>query len=225
MNPVKIVIVDIKDIFLEGLSVVLRNTFQPEVVLTARSVAEVLQNNPDISEPDLLVLGKDKLVPRIADNVKKVRGTFPNTKIVVMMPPDCHEDPVDMLKSGALACLSKAIETDDLLSCIQLVLSGRIIVSNRFAERFFGTLTGTKTYTRKKEILSNREIEITKLVALGKTNKEISQTLCVTENTVKVHMKHILSKLKCKNRQQLVAFASLATSLSSKDVFKPEEQD
>lgn len=221
MKPVKIVVVDSEEIFLEGFATILRHSFQPDAILCGKSVTEVLKSRPDYGEPDIVVLGKDKQISDIADSIKKTKDIFPDAKIVMMMAPDDEENPVDILKCGVFACLSKNIESNELLACLQLILSGRVIVSHCFAEKFFKTLAKTRTYSHKKEVLSKREVEITKLVAQGKTNREISQSLCVTENTVKVHMKHILSKVKCKNRQQLVAFAFLGKSLSMKDVVRP----
>ena len=217
MKPVKIVVVDTETFFLEGLSIILRRTFQTDCVVCGQSVSEVLRDNPELGTPDILMIGKDKLVPNLVDAIKKSNELLPNTKIVVMLSQQDGEDPVELLKNGASSCLSKTVETIDLLASLQLIISGRVIVSNCFAEKFFKTLSKTRTYNRKKEILSKREVEITKLVAHGKTNKEISRALCVTENTVKVHMKHILSKVKCKNRQQLVAFALLGKSLSIRE--------
>lgn len=206
MEPVKIVLVDNQAIFLEGLSNVLQHHFQTDAVLCAHNISQILDKNPNL-EPDIVILGKDLLQSDVCESVRKAIELLPEAKIAVILPPDEDEDPVEIIRLGAFACLSRNIETDELLSCMQLILNGRIIVSSPFASRFFVSLARKKEDIRKKEILSQREIEITKLVAQGKTNKEISQSLCVTENTVKVHVKHILNKIKCKNRQQLVAFA------------------
>lgn len=217
MKSVKIIVVDTEEIFLEGLSSVLRRLFQSNAVLSGRDFTEIttLEN---YSEPDIVIFGKDKFTPI---NVKSIKEVFCNAKIVIMMSPDDLEDPVDIIKHGAFACLSKTIETNELFSCLQLILTGRIIVSNMFAEKFFQNLSQARTYKRKKTVLSEREIEVTKLVTQGKTNREISKTLCVTENTIKVHMKHIFSKVKCKNRQQLVTFAHLGRNLSLRDTIRP----
>lgn len=215
MKPVKIVLVGNETIFLEGLSAVLRRHFQPDAVLCSRSPAEVLEHNPDFAHPDVVVLGKDFFNNSICASIKKTQELLPDAKIAVFLPPNSVDDPVDVLKSGALACLSRNTELSDFITCIDLILNGRIIVSSDFTGKFFQSLAKKKSVTPQKTVLSHREIEIIRLLAQGHTNRQISSSLCVSENTIKVHVKHILSKTQCRNRQQLAFFTTLGKWLAA----------
>jgi DNA-binding NarL/FixJ family response regulator len=125
---------------------------------------------------------------------------------------DSETDPLEFVKAGARAFLAKNISVPDLIKSLELISSGRIIISPLFAEKFLEGLSSRKTEEQVKEanpesILSDREIEIAKLIAEGATNREIAEKLFIAENTVKVHVKNMLNKLELKNRQQLAVYA------------------
>lgn len=207
MEPIKLMLVDSEEIFLEGLAEVLQHRLQTDVVLRGPSVTEILANNQNESSPDVVIMGKDSSMPNVHDSIKKTKELLPETKVALILHPEENENPVEILKSGAIACLSRNTSIDDMVASIRLISSGRIIVSPLFAEKFFkGISPEEQDGTRKKDVLSGREIEIAVLVAQGETNREISRSLFVTENTIKAHVRNILNKLQFKNRQQLVAY-------------------
>lgn len=210
MEPIKLMLVDSEEIFLEGLAEVLQHRLQTDVVMRGRSVAEILANNQNEASPDVVIMGKDSSSTSIHDSIKKAKELLPQTKVALILYPEENEDPVEILKSGALACLSRNTSIEDLVASIRLISTGRIIVSPLFTDKFLkGIAPEEQEDVRKKDVLSGREIEIAVLVAQGKTNREISRTLFVTENTIKAHLRNILSKLQFKNRQQLVAYTVL----------------
>lgn len=210
MDSIKLMLVDSEEIFLEGLAEVLQNRLQTDTVLRGRSVSEILRCNPDDASPDVVIMGKDTSTPNIHDCIKRTKELLPATKVAMMLQPEQDEDPVEILKSGALGCLTRNISVDDLVACIRLISTGRIIVSPRYTDRFLkGISLNEQDDIKKKDVLSGREVEIAVLVAQGKTNREISSSLFVTENTIKAHLRNILSKLHFKNRQQLVAYTVL----------------
>ncbi len=210
MDSIKLMLVDSEEIFLEGLAEVLQHRLQTDTVLRGRSVSEILRCNPGDPPPDVVIMGKDLSTPNIHDCIKKTKELLPETKVAMMLQPEEDDDPVEILKSGALGCLTRNISVDDLVACIRLISTGRIIVSPRFTGRFLkGISPNGQDENHKNDILSGREVEIAALVAQGKTNREISTSLFVTENTIKAHLRNILGKLHFKNRQQLVAYTVL----------------
>jgi DNA-binding NarL/FixJ family response regulator len=213
MDSIKIALVDSEEIFLEGLAEVLRKSLPTNVVLIVHSVNEIVDSSQNSEIPDVVLIGEDTSFPDVLESVKKARELLPASNVATILHPEQNADPVEILKSGAVGCLSKNVSIDDLVSSIRLISTGRIVVSPRFKDRFFkGISPEERDAGPRKDILSDREIEISLLVSQGKTNKEISELLIVTENTVKAHLRNILSKLHFKNRQQLVAYTVLKNS-------------
>jgi len=95
----------------------------------------------------------------------------------------------------------------DLVESIDLIGKGEVVVPPSLAGKLVRKVTVKTKEAEVKEGLSEREIEILKLLVRGNTNKEIAEALFITENTVKVHMKNILGKLQLRNRQQAAAYA------------------
>ena len=136
---------------------------------------------------------------------------------------------MNLLKAGARACLAKNISANDLIKSIELISSGRIIISPLFAEAFLGEVTSAEkadgsSASDKETVLSQREMETVTLIAEGNTNKEIARKLYIAENTVKAHVKNALHKLELRNRQQLVAYAVLQKWVTTSGESTPEQK-
>ncbi len=117
------------------------------------------------------------------------------------------------LKAGARGYVSKDIGVEDLFAAITRVNAGDVIITPPMAARLLNEEFALPKKDANNELpesetnLSQREAEVLRLVAEGKTNKEIAATLFITVNTVKVHLSRILEKLRVRNRQQAVALA------------------
>jgi DNA-binding NarL/FixJ family response regulator len=117
-------------------------------------------------------------------------------------------------KNALDSVLAKNNSTGDLIKSLELISSGRIIISPLFAERFLEDLAAKNEEpaaleSKPASILSERELDIARLISQGATNREIASELFIAENTVKVHVKNILAKLELKNRQQLAVYAAM----------------
>jgi len=211
MKKVKVLLADSKDLFREGLAELLQNQPHIEVICQCHNGLKALEKAKE-TEPDIVLM--DTYMPDgdSIEVVKHIGESLPNTKVAMLT--DCREEEklFSALSSGARGYLLKNIEVDTLVECVDLIAKGELVISpplggkllNEFGamrkEKEAGELTG-------KTVLSEREIEILKLVVKGATNKEIAERLILTENTVKVHMKNILGKLQLRNKQQAVAYA------------------
>jgi len=211
MEKIKLVIVDSEEVFREGITRLLQEQAHMDVVYHGSSgkdaVANCNRNNPDVVMIDSHGAEYDAL-----EVVKEIKSCRPDTKIVIISRPDNPNDQIEFMKSGARAFLAKNISARDLVKSIELVSSGRIVSSPHFAEKFIAEIAQKRDEGVIKESpssapISERELEITRLIAQGATNREIAEKLCITENTTKVHVKNILSKLELKNRQQLAVYA------------------
>jgi DNA-binding NarL/FixJ family response regulator len=119
-----------------------------------------------------------------------------------------EEDLFSSLDAGATGYLLKDMKFADLVKSIDLIAKGEVIISPPLANKLVNKFAGMKaSEAEAKSGLSDRELEILKLLAKGHTNKEIADSLFIAENTTKVHVKNILGKLQLRNRQQAAAYA------------------
>lgn len=139
------------------------------------------------------------------DTVARLVQLVPETTAVVVITRPGHEDEsAAILQAGATGYLSLNLPTEELRESLELLAHGHTVVSSDLTR---GPSSLVAKNPEDHGPLSGREIEILSLVARGATNKEIAQRLIVTENTVKVHLRHILEKLDLRNRQQAAAYA------------------
>jgi DNA-binding NarL/FixJ family response regulator len=211
MEPIRLIILDNEEVFREGITKLLQEQSRMDIIYHGSSGLEAIekcnQTKPDVVLIDSHIMDCDAL-----QTVEQIRGCSPNSKVVMLSRPDSGKNPVDFIKIGARAFLSKSISGSDLIKSIDLISSGRIIISPLFAETFiqelvFKPIEGAALTPEPVPGISPRELEITLLIAEGATNKEIAEKLFITENTTKVHVKNILNKLELKNRQQLAVYA------------------
>jgi len=119
-----------------------------------------------------------------------------------------EEELFSAIEAGATGYLLKDMKIGDLVESIDLIGKGEIVVPPSLAGKLVRKVTSTKEKEAEvKDILSQRETEILKLLVRGATNKEIAEALFIAENTAKVHLKNILGKLQLRNRQQAAAYA------------------
>jgi DNA-binding NarL/FixJ family response regulator len=211
MDPIKLIIVDSEEVFREGIARLLKEQANMEIVFHGSSSQEAIEKCNRI-KPDLMLIDSQITDYDALQTVKELKNSAPETRVVMLSRSDSGKNPLDFMKAGARAFLAKNISADDLIKSLELISSGRIIISPLFAAQFLEELSSkklgqAKTDMNTETILSEREIEITILVSQGDTNKEIAEKLFITENTAKVHMKNILNKLELKNRQQLAVYA------------------
>jgi two-component system, NarL family, response regulator LiaR len=211
MEPIKLIIVDSEEVFREGISKLLQEQPQIKVVYQGSSGKNAVEKCGQI-RPDVVLLDSHITDQDALQTVQEIMICSPGAKVVMLSRPDSGRSPIDFMKSGARAFLSKSISVDDLIKSIDLISSGRIIISPLFTEKFLEelsvkTIEETTAAAEPESNISPREFEIARLVAQGATNKEIAEKLFITENTTKVHVKNILNKLELKNRQQLAVYA------------------
>jgi DNA-binding NarL/FixJ family response regulator len=156
--------------------------------------------------PDVLLLDWD-LPKSPVDTVRTLAEEW-NFKgaVVLVGQPESPEGVVGVVQAGARGCLSLDLTGEEFVSRLRLLAQGDFVVSRDLTSALSQQWGDTKE-GESSDGLSDREREVLVLVSYGATNKEIAQELTVTENTVKVHLRHILDKLDLRNRQQLAAYA------------------
>jgi two-component system NarL family response regulator len=195
---IRVLCVDDHRIVREGITLIISRQPDMEVVASAASGEEAIelfrQHQPDITLMDLQ-LGAMSGV----DAIRAIRRETPGARIVVLTMYQGDEDIFRALDAGAATYLLKDMLSDDLIRVVREVHSGnqpiRPEVEALLAKRAAGST------------LTNREVEVIDLIAQGMRNKEIAASLGISEETAQVHVKHILAKLKVKDRSAAITVA------------------
>jgi two-component system NarL family response regulator len=143
---------------------------------------------------------------------RKIREVAPTTKVLMLTVSDEEEDLYEAIKAGANGYLLKEISVEEVAEAIRDVVDGQSRISPSMASKLlneFNTLA--KRADEKRQIpgptLTNRELEVLKLVAKGMSNREVAEELYISENTVKNHVRNILEKLHLHSRMEAVLYA------------------
>jgi two-component system, NarL family, nitrate/nitrite response regulator NarL len=208
----KILIVDDHGVVREGLAALLRQSSEDMSVLQAKDGAEALdlaQTHPDIDAVllDLSMAGLPGL-PALVEFGKR----HPVLPVIVLSSSEDPEDVRRALAAGALGYVPKSASPKTLLSALQLVLQGNVYVPPLMLdEAGSATHKGKCDYTpRTNPRLTERQIDVLKLLGTGLSNKEIALELGLSEKTVKVHVTGIFKALNVVNRMQAASAARQA---------------
>lgn len=222
MGQIRVLLADEREIFREGLARLLDEQEQIEVVCRCSNGEQAIKKAEE-TKPDVVLMDSDILD---CDNIKATRqinSSSPKVKVAMLTDSKQEEKLFSAIEAGATGYLAKDIKVVDLVKSIDLIAKGEVVVSPPFAGKLVRKVTLTKTkQAEPKDIPSEREAEILKLLAKGATNKELAEILFIAENTAKVHIKNILEKLQLRNRQQAAAYAvqeGLVTEV--RDIDKP----
>ncbi|GMX66420.1 response regulator transcription factor [Paenibacillus elgii] len=180
-----------------------------EWVGEARSGAEAVELCgrllPDLVLMDIQMPGMSGL-----EATKRIKQLYPHIRIVMLTVSDDVADLFTAVRHGAQGYLLKNMDPDDWIAYLRGLLDENSEISRGMADRLFHSFRSTGESTTSDigpGVLSQRECEILSCVASGQSNRQIAETLIITENTVKNHIKNILSKLALDNRVQLTAYA------------------
>lgn len=205
MSKMSVMIVDDQPIVRDGLKLILSLSDEINVLCTASNGEEAVELCEKY-EPDIILM--DIRMP-VMDGVKAtgiIKERYPKVKIIVLTTFDDDSFIFEALKNGASSYLLKDVESGELINTIKIIHLGGTMLQNSVAERLvnkMNELSSQKSYT---DNLTQREIEISKLVAEGLSNKKIASRLFITEGTVKNHISSILSKLGLSHRTQIALY-------------------
>ncbi len=158
--------------------------------------------------PDLILM--DVTMPKLngIQALSKIKEKKPEVEVVMLTVSDDDEDLSAAAQAGASGYLLKSLDSDEFLSLLEGIKAGEAPLTRRTAARLLRLMSGSASDSRSSTTyLTARELELLGLVADGLPNKAIAQELSISENTVKYHMKNILSKLDVHNRTEAVAQA------------------
>ena len=212
MDTVKVLVVDDHTLFRRGIAAVLANQENLEVVGEALDGLEAIEKTKEIA-PDVVLM--DLNMPRCSglEAIQALQIEMPQVNVLVLTVSDKEADLFAAMKFGARGYILKNTEPDELIHAIFHIAQGGVIVSPLMATKLLTEFKGLRAGVEKKPAeeagagLSPREGEVLQLLAQGATNKEIGNSLFISENTVKTHLRNIMEKLHMANRSQAAAYA------------------
>jgi DNA-binding NarL/FixJ family response regulator len=208
---IKILLADDQDILTEGLKLILGADEDIEIVGTADNGKKAYELCR-IKKPHLVLM--DIQMPEVngVEATAMIKKDFPQIKIIVLTTFNDDEYIYDALKNGASGYLLKDTSPAEILRAVRTVYNGGALIQSEVAVKVldkFSQLANKavdKQADPKVKLLTDREIEICRLIAEGKNNQEISEELFLSQGTVKNHITKILLKLDLRDRTQLAIF-------------------
>ena len=197
-EKISIMIVEDHFVVRAGLAAIINS--QPDMTMVAeagngrQAVALFEQHEPDVTLMDLRIPALNGI-----EAIAAIIKTFPRAKIIVLSTFGGDEEIFKALQAGARAYFLKDVKGQDLINAIRAVHAGQRPLPPEIASRLAERIPRSE--------LSPRELEILRLIAHGGSNREIANTLAISEGTVRVHASNIFAKLGCSDRAQAVSEA------------------
>jgi NarL family two-component system response regulator LiaR len=211
-TPIRILIADDHQLVRQGLMALLSVKPGIEVIGQAADGGEAVELaqslEPDIILLDLLMPNKDGI-----EATREIKAEDPDARILIITSFAEDENVYRAIKAGALGYLLKDSSPQELIQAIHDVCEGRLSLHPNIAIKLIDEINRPVEGQPTEDPLSEREVEVLKLVAKGRSNQEIAEELVVSERTVGAHVSNILSKLHLANRTQAALFA-LRTGLT-----------
>lgn len=210
MERIKVLVVDDHTLFRKGIVGLLSEQEGFTVVGEAKDGQEGVDLAREL-QPDLILM--DLQMPRLNGiaATQAIKESLSNASVVVLTISEDDEDLFNAVKAGAKGYLLKNIKPEQLYKSLEMVFKGEAIVPRSMASKLldeFSVLAKrADDQSKPKNQLTKREREILQALSDGSSNKEIANTLYISENTVKIHLRNILKKLHFTSRIQAAVYA------------------
>ena len=210
-ESIRVLVADDHALYRRGLEMVLAAEDGIEIVGEAGDGAEAIRRVEELL-PDVVLM--DIRMPRRSgiEACTAIKDVVPSTKIVILTISDEESDLYEAVRAGANGYLLKDVPGEEIAAGIRAVASGQSLISPSMASKL---LTEFASMIKKSDErpqlpvprLTERELEVLKLVARGLPNRDIAKELFISENTVKNHIRNILEKLQLHSRMEAVVYA------------------
>jgi DNA-binding NarL/FixJ family response regulator len=196
--PIRVFSVDDHPLLSEGLAAIINHQRDMQLVCQATTGSEAIEQfrkeQPDVTLMDLRLPDMNGIDAMIA-----IRTEFPQARIIMLTTFEGDVEIQRALEAGARGYVLKSMPPPDLVAVIRQVHAGKKHIPSELAARLADHMG--------EEDLTAREIEVLQKVAQGNRNRDIAEKLFIAEETVKIHIKHIMDKLGARDRTQAVAIA------------------
>ncbi|HXW81341.1 MAG TPA: response regulator transcription factor, partial [Acidimicrobiales bacterium] len=197
---------DDQALFRKGLSVVLSASEDIEVVGEAADGEEAVAMAEELS-PDVVLM--DVRMPRLSgiDAARSIRSSRPDTEVLMLTVSDEEEDLYESVKAGANGYLLKEIAIEEIAETVRAIVQRHGVISPAMTSKLIAEFRELARRASEREELpppglTDREMQVLRLMAHSKSNKDIASALFISENTVKNHVRNILEKLHLHSRME-----------------------
>lgn len=210
-QPLSVLVADDHRLFRQGLIGLMQT--RPDLVQVVgeaatggEAIALASQRRPDLVLMDIKMPEGNGL-----EALARIRQDVPATAVVMLTASEADSDLQEAVRLGAAGYMLKDLDAGELFELIAGVAQGEAAMTRTMAARLLkGLAQGAGSEADEEPLLdtlTERELEVLQLVARGVSNPEIAETLCITINTVKTHLRNILDKLQVDNRTQAATYA------------------
>lgn len=206
MDPITVLLIDDHRVVRQGLRDFLELQDDIEVIGEAASGEEGVRLAQELL-PDVVLM--DMVLPGIdgVEATRRVKGVSPSTRIIVLTSFADDDKVFPAIKAGAISYLLKDVQPEELARAIRAAQRGEAVLHSEVAAKLMQEFSAPRTADDTVEQLTEREMDVLRLIAKGKSNKEIADSLVISEKTVKTHVSNILSKLHLADRTQAAIYA------------------
>jgi len=221
MKPkTRILIADDHPLLREALCQVFSNQKDMEIVGQAGNGEEAIDLASQL-KPDIIVM--DIMMPKFdgLEASRQIKKIAPNTAILILTAYDDDNYVLGLLEAGATGYLMKSAKGQDLVEAVRAVRAGESVLHPKIIEKLLKQAMAKPAETvepKIKDLLSDREMEMLKLLATGMSNKEIAGKLCLSLRTVKAHMSNIFTKMNVASRSEALVEALKKGLLTLEDI-------
>jgi two-component system NarL family response regulator len=210
-GAIRVVLVDDHALFRRGLELVLAEEPDITIVGQAADGDDAVRLVRDVT-PDVVLM--DVRMPRMSgiEAAKVIHETVPGTKIIMLTVSDDEADLFGAVRAGASGYLLKEVSIDEVAGAVRAVTRGHSLISPSMASKLlveFNALSKRADERSRSNApkLTDRELQVLKLVSKGMSNRDIANELFIAENTVKNHVRNMLEKLGLHSRMEAVIYA------------------
>jgi NarL family two-component system response regulator LiaR len=205
-RPIKVLLVDDHEMVRIGLSAVLSTEEDLEVVGEAAGGADAIRlaqaYKPDVILMDLVMDGMDGV-----ETTRRIMEMLPDTKVIVLTSYVDDDKLYPVIEAGAFSYLLKTSRAAEIADAIRAAARGQSVLEPQVAAKMMNRLRQPKRQAAAHEELTEREMEVLRLIAQGKSNQEIADELFIGVKTVKFHVTNLLAKLGLEDRTQAAIYA------------------
>ncbi|GMA18549.1 response regulator transcription factor [Arsenicicoccus piscis] len=211
VERIRVLVADDHVLYRRGLEMVLGQEGDIEICGEANDGAEAIVQVEELL-PDVVLM--DVRMPRLSgpDATAQIKASVPSTRIIMLTISDEEQDLYDAVRAGANGYLLKDVPGEQIADGIRQVHAGQSLISPSMASKLLAEFASLMKRADERPAmpvpkLTDRELEVLKLVARGMANRDIAKELFISENTVKNHVRNILEKLQLHSRMEAVMFA------------------